>query len=375
MNKDTSSLVPSPSSLGVSARVRDLIRPEIQALSAYHVPDASGMIKLDAMENPYHWPESLLNKWQEVLHNAELNRYPDPAASKLKTRLRVAMEIPETAEILLGNGSDEIIQIILMAVSGKGRVVLAPEPGFVMYQMIATYTDMDYVGVPLKQDFTLDLPAMLAAIEQHQPAVIFLAYPNNPTGNLFNVQDIEHIIKAAPGVVVIDEAYHAFADSSYMSRVMDYENVFVMRTVSKMGLAGLRLGLLVGEPEWLNEFDKVRLPYNINILTQLSVEFALEHKSVLEAQTDLIKSERSKLFKSLSEFKSFKVFPSNANFILLRTEKNQASQIFDALKKHHILIKNLDKAGGMLKDCLRITVGTENENNQLIVALKNIIQQ
>jgi histidinol-phosphate aminotransferase len=233
---------------------------------------------------------------------------------------------------------------------------------------------MTYVGVPLAEDFSLDLEAMLSAIEQHQPAVVFLAYPNNPTGNLFDEQAIEQIIKAAPGVVVIDEAYHAFADSSYMSHVMDYDNVLVMRTVSKMGLAGLRLGLLAGAPEWLNEFEKVRLPYNINILTQLSVEFALEHKTVLEAQTDLIKSERSKLFKSLSGFKSFKVFPSSANFILLRTEENQASSIFEALKKERILIKNLDKAGGMLKDCLRITVGTEAENNQLITALKNIVE-
>ena len=365
MNKNLSSL---------NTRVRDLIRPEIQALSAYHVPDSTGMVKLDAMENPYHWPEDLLNQWQALLHTAELNRYPDPAASKLKQRLRIAMEIPQAAEVLLGNGSDEIIQIILMAVSAEGRVVLSPEPGFVMYNMIATYTDMDYVGVPLNQDFSLNLSAMLSAIEQHQPAVVFLAYPNNPTSNLFKDDDIEQIIKAAPGVVVIDEAYHAFADSSYMSRVMDYEHVFVMRTVSKMGLAGLRLGLLAGKAEWLNEFDKIRLPYNINVLTQLSVEFALEHKTILETQTELIKSERSRLFTLLSEFTSFEVFPSQANFILLRTEKNQASLIFEALKKEQILIKNLDKAGGMLKDCLRITVGTKKENNLLMAALKKIVQ-
>lgn len=365
MNKDPSSL---------RDKVSRLVRPEIKALSAYHVPDASGMLKLDAMENPYGWPEDLKQQWLLLLQLAELNRYPDPSAAALKQRLRQTMNVPPTADILLGNGSDELIQIILMALAGSGKVVLAPEPGFVMYQMIATYTDMKYVGVPLKQDFSLDRDAMLVGIEQHQPAVVFIAYPNNPTGNLFDEAVIEQIIQVTPGVVVIDEAYHAFADSSYLSKVMDYDNVLVMRTVSKMGLAGLRLGLLVGAPEWLSEFDKVRLPYNINILTQLSVDFALEHRTVLDEQTSLIKLERDRLFRSLSAFKSFTVFPSHANFILLRTAVDQASLIFEGLKKDNILIKNLDGAGGVLKDCLRITVGTERENVQLVAALKRIVR-
>jgi len=373
MKIDTSLLVTQRTSL--QDKVARWVRPEIKALHAYHVPDATGMLKLDAMENPYCWPEALQQEWLTLLQSAELNRYPDPSAGALKARLRDAMDVPAAAEIMLGNGSDEIIQIILMSLSGASRVVLSPEPGFVMYDMIATYTDMKYVGVPLKQDFSLDKQAMLDGIEKHQPAVVFLAYPNNPTGNLFDEKDIEQIIQAAPGAVVIDEAYHAFADSSYMSRVMDYDNVLVMRTVSKMGLAGLRLGLLVGATEWLSEFDKVRLPYNINILTQLSADFALQHRNMLDEQTDLIKAERNKLFKSLSEIKSFTVYPSRANFILLRSAVNQASLIFEALKKENILIKNLDKAGGVLKDCLRITVGTENENRQLVTALEKIMEE
>ena len=227
------------------------IRPEIKALSAYHVPDPGNLIKLDAMENPYRWPDDLVEKWLDVIRDVELNRYPDPGAQKLKIHLREAMNVPAGAEILLGNGSDELIQMIMMAMSGKdasgkNKTVLTIEPGFVMYKMIATFTDMNYVALPLGDDFSLDEAAFLQAIKQYQPAIIFIAYPNNPTGNLFDEQVLRNIIAAAPGVVVIDEAYHAFADNSFMPILNEYDNLLVMRTVSKMGLAGLRLGLLAG---------------------------------------------------------------------------------------------------------------------------------
>ena len=249
-------------------RVARWVRPEIRALSAYHVANASGLIKLDAMENPYAWPPEMVNQWLETLRQAELNRYPDPAARVLKDRLRAAMTVPTGADILLGNGSDEIIQMVLLALAGPQHTVLSVEPGFVMYHMIATFAGMDYVGISLKNDFSLDRDAMLEAIAEHQPAIVFLAYPNNPTGNLFNNTEIETIIDATPGVVIVDEAYHAFADESFMPKVINYDNLLVMRTVSKMGLAGLRLGLLAGPAAWLTEFEKVRLPYNINVLTQ-----------------------------------------------------------------------------------------------------------
>ncbi len=372
MSKKSSSPVTRRASLRDS--VAHWLRPEIRALQAYHVPDAAGLIKLDAMENPYHWPGSMVEEWLVLLKTAELNRYPDPAARLLREQLRKSMDVPDGAGIILGNGSDELIQIILMALAGKDRVVLAPEPGFVMYHMIATFTDMAYVGVPLAEDFSLDLEAMLAAIEQHQPAVLFLAYPNNPTGNLFDRQDIDRIIEATPGIVIIDEAYHAFADSSYMAGIMQHDNLLVMRTVSKMGLAGLRLGLLAGKPEWLDEFDKVRLPYNINVLTQLSARFALQHQAVLEAQTGQIKQDRAMLIAALKEIPGLQVYPSQANFILFRTEAGRASPLFEQLKQAGILIKNLDKAGGRLRDCLRVTVGTPEQNRQFVSALKRFMQ-
>lgn len=355
------------------SRIDKWIRPEIRGLHAYHVPPAKGLIKLDAMENPYRWPDALLDQWLAVVRQVELNRYPDPAAASLKQHLREAMAVPAKAEILLGNGSDEIIQMILMTLADEQRTVLSVEPGFVMYHMIATFTDMQYIGVPLQDDFSLDTKEILHAIEQYQPAVVFLAYPNNPTGNLFDKNDVKKIITAAPGLVIIDEAYHAFAGDSFMGEVNNYDNMLVMRTVSKMGLAGLRLGLLAGNPAWLAEFDKVRLPYNISSLTQASAEFALQNRDVLNAQTDQICVDRESLFEELNKIDGLTVYPSKANFILFRTQPGKATDIFEGLKSEGVLIKNLDKAGGLLKDCLRVTVGTPEENAAFLAALKKVL--
>ncbi len=357
----------------LSDKVKAFIRPEIQALAAYHIPDSADTIKLDAMENPYQWPDDLTNEWLKVIRNVELNRYPDPGARVLKEHLRESMEVPAESEILLGNGSDELIQMIMMAMSGKDKVVLSVEPGFVMYKMIATFMDMPYIAMPLEEDFSIDEVSFLAAIKDHQPAVIFLAYPNNPTSNLFDEQTIRNIIDAAPGVVVVDEAYHAFAEKSFMPMLSEYDNLLVMRTVSKMGLAGLRLGLLAGKAEWLNEFDKVRLPYNINILTQASAEFAIKNRQVLDQQTQQICVDRELLFNALSQIKNITAYPSQANFILVRVQQGKADSIFNTLKEQGILIKNLNPAGGLLADCLRITVGTAEENKRFLELFKKAL--
>ena len=354
-------------------QVAKWIRPEIKALSAYHVPDSGDMIKLDAMENPYRWPDELVDQWLEVIRDVELNRYPDPGARVLKQHLRESMDVPDESEILLGNGSDELIQMIMMAMSGKDRAVLSVEPGFVMYKMIATFMGMPYIGVPLKEDFSLDKAALLNKIKETQPAVIFLAYPNNPTSNLFDEQTIRNIIETAPGVVVVDEAYHAFAEKSFMLMLTEYDNLLVMRTVSKMGLAGLRLGLLAGKAEWLNEFDKVRLPYNINILTQASAEFAIKNRQVLDQQTQQICTDRETLFKDLSEIENITAYPSQANFILVRVADGKADGIFNTLKEQGVLIKNLNPVGGLLANCLRITVGTAEENKALLENFKKAL--
>ena len=355
----------------MDGRVERWVRPEIRALNAYHVPDPGRLIKLDAMENPYTWPAYLRGEWLEMLQCVPMNRYPDPGAAELKAQMRQAFDIPAEMALLLGNGSDELIQLIAMAVQGPGRSVLAPEPSFSMYKMIAAFVGMDYVGVPLRaDDFSLDMAAMLAAIESHQPAVIFLAYPNNPTGNLFDEKDVEAILKAAQGIVVLDEAYTSFADGSFMSRLGEFDNLLVMRTVSKMGLAGLRLGLLAGPAAWLGEFDKLRLPYNINVLTQASARLALTYVDIFEQQTAQIRKDREKLMQALVAMEGVEAFPSAANFILLRVPQGRAQSIFDGIKSRGVLIKNLDGASSLLADCLRVTVGRPQENQLFLRALK-----
>jgi histidinol-phosphate aminotransferase len=357
----------------ISEKIARWVRPEVRALHSYHVPDSRGLIKLDAMENPYPWPDALKPAWLEALRVVDLNRYPDPSARALKARLREALAVPAGAGILLGNGSDELIQIIVLALARPGAQVLAPAPTFVMYRQIAAAMGLGYVDVPLKPDFAFDLAAMQAAIETYRPAVVFLSYPNNPTGNLFDPADVEAVLQAAPGLVVIDEAYHAFAEASFMDCLTRHPNLLVMRTLSKQGMAGLRLGVLAGAPDWLDEFDKVRLPFNVGVLTQTSVEFALANTDAFDAQCHEIRAEREKLYAALRQLPGVEAWPSRANFVLFRVTSRPANQVHESLRQAGVLIKNLDSAGGMLSGCLRVSVGMPQENTAFLAALAAIL--
>lgn len=345
-----------------------LIRDDVRALSAYHVPESAGLVKLDAMENPHPLPAPLQAEIAQLVSRVAINRYPDPQASRLKARLREAMEIPSGMEIMLGNGSDELIQIIALAVAKPGATLLSVEPAFIMFRMIAICAGLRYAGVQLNPDFTLDVGAVITAINQHQPAVIFIAYPNNPTGNLFDREGLSRIIKAAPGLVVIDEAYHAFAEDSFMPRLADFPNLLVMRTLSKLGMAGLRLGFVAGRGEWLTQLEKLRLPYNVNVLTQTVAENLLQRMELLREQAREIKSQRAKLYTVLSELPGVRAYPSDANFILFRVTR--ADEVFKGLIQRGVLIKNLNRSHSLLEDCLRVTVGTAQQNRQFIQALK-----
>jgi histidinol-phosphate aminotransferase len=351
-----------------------LVRPEIRALHAYHVPEAAGLIKLDAMENPYPWPPEIQEEWHRLLGAAEINRYPHPQAPMVQAALREAMGIPADIGMVLGNGSDELIQMLAMTVGGVGRKVLSLDPGFVMYRMIATFTGMGYVGIPLDPEgFGLDLPAVLDALEREQPVLTYIAYPNNPTGNLFSAEEIIQIIEAAPGLVILDEAYAPFTDASFLPRLGDWPNLLVMRTVSKMGLAGLRLGYLAGPPEWIAQIDKVRLPYNINALTQASAALALHHRALFDAQTAAIRAERARLISALDALDGVHPYPSQANFILLRLTRGGADRVFAGLKERGVLVKNLNAAHPLLAECLRVTVGRPDENAAFLAALAALL--
>lgn len=357
----------------VQSLIKNVIRPEIQALSAYKVADATGYIKLDAMENPYTWPDEVKAAWLKILHDTEINRYPDPEAKSLCQALKRYNQIPDESDIILGNGSDELIQLLLMSLP-TDATVMAPEPSFVMYKQIAQCLGLNYQGLPLlEKNFELDLGAVLKAVQDTQPAIIFLAYPNNPTGNLFDSDALNTIIKTSQGLVVIDEAYAPFTDFSFINALPDYHNLLVMRTVSKLGLAGLRLGFMAGDSKLISEFNKTRLPYNINSLTQSTTEFALTQTEMFKQQTDAICHERARLFLQLSVLKGVDPYPSAANFILFKTPTGQATAIFEALKAQNILIKNLTPQQGLLTDCLRVTIGKPDENNAFLKALSTII--
>jgi len=355
-----------------SKLIENTIRPDVRALSSYHVPDASGYIKLDAMENPYHLPERLRSELAMRLADAVLNRYPVPTYATLKQKIRATLGVPEGFDVILGNGSDEIISIVISAVAraDKRTVIMAPVPAFVMFQRSAQMAGCDFVGVPLNADFSLDRAAMLAAIAEHQPAVVFLAYPNNPTGNLFDEADLEAIIEALgdTGIAVVDEAYGPFAKASFMDRLPHYPNMVVMRTLSKLGLAGIRLGYLAASPELLEQFDKVRPPYNVNVLTQVAAEFALDHIDVLNAQADAINAARTGLAAALAALPGVTVFPSRANFLLVRVP--DADSACSQLLADKIMIKNMSKMHGLLANCIRVTVSTPEENTAFVDALR-----
>jgi len=347
--------------------VASVVRPEVRALSAYAVSNAAGLVKLDAMENPYPLPESIRGRLAAALAQVPVNRYPDGAGDAVKDALRAALPIPGGAGLVLGNGSDELIQMLTTLVARPGACVLAPEPSFVMYRLNALYAGVRYAGVPLAADFGLDVPAMLAAIERERPALVWIAYPNNPTGNRFAREDVERVVAAATGLVVVDEAYYAFASDSFMPRVLDHPNLVVVRTLSKIGMAGLRLGYAAAHPAWIAEIDKVRPPYNVNAFTQAAVPLLLAARDELDAQARAILAERARLAAALARLPGVTVRPTETNFVLARVP--DAAGWWRTLRDADILVKNLDGWHPLLAGCLRITVGTPAENDALLAAL------
>ena len=352
----------------------DFIRPEIKAMTAYHVADLpEDFIKLDAMESPYHpfaRSPALLEEWTRRLAQSPVNRYPNPASSSLLPSLRQAFDIPQAAQIALGNGSDELIQFLTMLTAKTGATVLAAEPSFVMYRRNAELYGMNYVGVPLKEDFTLDLPAMLQAVETHNPALIFIAYPNNPTGVCFKREEVEAVIRAAEGIVVVDEAYGAFSRDSFLPRAGSIENLVVMRTVSKIGFAGIRIGYACACEKIIKELVKILPPYNMNQLSLSTAAFALEHFEVINDTVLELKEERTRMFEELSHIGRLKTFPSEANFITVRVP--DALELFQTMKENKVLIKNLHGQHPLLEQCVRITIGSPEQNNAVLSVIRRL---
>jgi histidinol-phosphate aminotransferase len=358
------------------------IRQDLQDMQAYTVQNATGMVKLDAMENPFPLPEQLQALLGERLGKVAVNRYPGSRIEDLKYAIAQHVGLPAAYGLMLGNGSDELISLLSMACQMPGASVLAPEPGFVMYAMSAKLQSLHYIAVSLRDDFELDEPAMVYAIRTHQPAIVYLAYPNNPTANLWDVAVIKRLIaqvSAYGGWVVMDEAYQPFSPETWLHEIKrdPHANaqVLLMRTLSKFGLAGVRIGYMLGRANVIAQLDKIRPPYNISVLNAECALFALSHAQVFEQQAADICHERVRVSQQLATMAGVTVFPSQANMFLIRLQgdENVATRVFEALRQKHILVKNISKMHPVLHHCLRITVGTSSENDQFLSALQEVL--
>jgi histidinol-phosphate aminotransferase len=361
------------------------IRQDVQSMHAYAIQDSKGMVKLDAMENPHRLPADLQEALGKRLGALAFNRYPDGRVNDLRQALATYAGMPEGFDIMLGNGSDELISLLAMACDvpvapGQPRpAILAPLPGFVMYAMSAQLQGLDFIGVPLTVDFELDVAAMVQAITEKQPAIVYLAYPNNPTANLWDEADMAQVVaaaKAAGSIVAIDEAYQPFSSRTYLDVIRanpsDNSHVLLMRTLSKFGLAGVRLGYMMGPAALVAQVDKVRPPYNISVLNYECALFALEHAEVFAAQAADLRAQRSRLLTALRALPGVKAWDSDANMVLIRLEGEgePAQKVFDGMKAHGVLVKNVSKMHPLLAQCLRLTVGTADENTRMLKALQ-----
>ena len=364
--------------------LQSVFRADVRAMHAYHVQDAAGFVKLDAMENPFTLSPDLQAELGRRLGAIELNRYPGTRVNELHAALRKHAAIPADMGLVLGNGSDELISLLCTACAQPGQpaaTVLAPLPGFVMYALSAQLAGLKFVGVPLTADFELDAAAMVAAVVEHRPAITWIAYPNNPTANLWDDDAIEQVVQAVaanvaaghPGLVVIDEAYQPFASRSYLGRLAARPHVLLMRTLSKFGLAGVRLGYMLGRADLIEQVDKVRPPYNISVLNTEAALFALEHADEFERQAATIKAERERLMAALADMPGARAYPSQANMILVRV--NDSATAFQSLKARGILVKNVAGLHQLLANCIRLTVGLPSENDALIAALADILRE
>lgn len=347
--------------------VNSILKENIKKLKPYEIKKIPFRIKLDANESPH--PLKLYDIAQDV--PVFLNRYPDSEATELRKALAQRLKI-NYRNILVGNGSDELIYYLILTFGGP---VLYPVPTFAMYGIIAQSVGVEKLEVALDNNFDIDFRKMKNLIVSKKPHIVFISSPNNPTGNTFSTDKILSIIETArekSAIVVIDEAYQPFSSKKgALPFLKDFENLLILRTLSKIGLAGLRVGYLIGNERILQEINKVKLPYNLNSLSQYIAEKALKNfYSEIKAFVKNIVKERQRLYRELTKIKKLKVYPSEANFILFKTKKSK--KICRELAKKGILIKDLSPA---LKDSLRVTVGTRNENDEFLSELKNILRE
>jgi histidinol-phosphate aminotransferase len=340
-------------------KIHRLVRPAVRALRAYEASEVPVKVKLDANESPYGFR----------LRNRAIatNRYPDPECTRLRRALARRLGV-SMSNVMAGNGSDELISCLITTFGGP---VMYPVPSFVMYGQIARALGAEVLEIPLEEDFDLDLGRCLKAMREENPRLIFISSPNNPTGNCFDAGKILKIIDSSRGIVVVDEAYQPFSgERGFSTFLKDYPNLVIMRTLSKIGLAALRVGYIAAGEEIIHEVNKVRLPFNLNALSQMQAEEALADRKGLRLSIRAIVEERKRLFEALESMEDVTPCPSEANFILFRT--HDPGRVHAGLLRRGVLVKNAD---GMVKGCLRVTMGTKKENGIFLRALKETLRE
>ena len=348
-----------------------LVKEKVQSLKAYHVENIDCEIKLHANENSFPLPPEILKQFEEVFKSTELNRYPDPDCGSLKQTLAKRLDVTP-ANLAIGNGSDELIQILLQVFCDPGETVGFPDPTFAMYHIIAQGMGLKSQTHPLDDQWDFKAEPFLETMAASQARIAFLSYPNNPTGNCYCASEVQKVIENFSGIVVLDEAYHDFAGKSFLSELPKHNNLVILRSLSKIGLAALRVGYAIADPIIIEQIDKVRLPYNSNTLSQKLTDRLLNHFTPVQKQLDALIKERDGMIRELSKFKSLKVFPSDANFVLFRVEQDPDA-LFKQLMESGILIRDLSNHP-RLKNCLRVTIGTPDENKAFLKKMSHIIK-
>ncbi len=345
----------------------------VLASSAYDASRPECRIKLDGNESPFDISAEVRERIIAAAQSVKLNRYPDPDCEWLRGVISEQTGV-SPGGIVFGNGSDELIQMALTAFCGASENVLVPTPTFSMYALTAANLGKNVFHESLDGAFDLDERAMLRSIKLHNPDIVFLASPNSPTGNLLSQAKVESVIAAAPGLVVVDEAYFHFCGKTHIDLMEKYENLAVMRTFSKIGLAAIRLGFLLMRPELAVQMSKIRLPYNINSLTQAAARVFFEDQTAFEKNVRIIVAEREKMFDSLRSIDGIKVFPSDANFFLIRFPDPAAAQkVHCELINKSILVRNFPE--GDISCCLRVTVGLAAENREFEKCLREFVSR
>ena len=350
-------------------KLQDLVNKDIFQQKGYMAPELTGCVKLDANESPFGFNKIMQKKLLGAFGKVELNRYPEAGALGLRDRFARYYGVNKKM-IMLGNGSDELIQILCMTLNGKIKGVMVPVPTFVMYKIIGTNTGNKVVEVPLDENYDLDLSAMMRKIKSNFPALVYLSYPNSPTGNCFDRDKIEAILKKSSGIVVVDEAYAGFSGKTLLPLLKRYDNLVILKTLSKVGLAAMRLGFLIGNADLIAQMDKVRLPYNVNSLSQVAAGFFLDYQEEFAGLVAEIVRRREELYQGLINIDGVRPFPSLANFIFFSCAFD-SDRIYKQLAEKGIIVKNLNSA--LMPDCMRVTVGNRKENTAFLKALKSVI--